>query len=130
VDAASALCGSRISWNSTIDKTSEKRTGTILLVPIANPNNPHQGNLLQAGTAGLSTGHARYMLGTDEALTLITESETLHFEERIWFASPNLRLRTGLLKHGSELSLASFCSEIRMGSAKPPESAKTVAQTG
>ncbi len=39
-----------------------------------------------------------YKMGNDGALTLITEYETMSSEERLWFASPNLRMRVGVLK--------------------------------
>ncbi|HEY9702550.1 MAG TPA: phycobiliprotein lyase, partial [Allocoleopsis sp.] len=39
---------------------------------------------------------------------------------RLWFASPNLRLRTSILKRFGGFSMASFCSEIRLGVTKPP----------
>jgi len=39
----------------------------------------------------------RYIMGSDE-LTLITEYETMSSEERLWFASPNLRMRVSVLK--------------------------------
>jgi len=54
-------------------------------------------------------------MGDDDALTLMGESETLYSEERLWFASPNLRLRTSTIKQLDGFSTASFCSEIRMG---------------
>jgi hypothetical protein len=61
----------------------------------------------------------RYRVGEDGALTLITEYETMSTEERLWFASPNLRMRTSILKRFGGFSMASFCSEIRMGVTKP-----------
>jgi hypothetical protein len=128
LDARTALCGARVTWNGTMDGTSEKRVGTTLLVPIATADNPNEGKLLRATGAEPSPGAHCYRLGTDEALTLISESETLYAEERIWFASPNLRLRTSTLKRDGGLSVASFCSEIRMGGAKPASPEKTTAK--
>ncbi|MFM7615570.1 MAG: phycobiliprotein lyase, partial [Synechococcales cyanobacterium] len=40
-------------------------------------------------------------------------------EERIWFASPNLRLRSTLVKTTDNTSLVSFASEIRLGVPQP-----------
>ena len=56
-----------------------------------------------------------YKMGSDDALTLTTEYETMWSEERLWFASPNLRMRVGILKRFGGFSMASFTSEIRMG---------------
>jgi hypothetical protein len=58
-------------------------------------------------------------LGSDDALTLITEYETMSSEERLWFASPNLRMRVSVLKRYGGFSMASFTSEIRTGGLKP-----------
>jgi hypothetical protein len=55
----------------------------------------------------------RYITGSDDVLTLITESEDLYAEERLWYLIPNLRLRTSVVKRANGFTLASFCSEIR-----------------
>lgn len=124
IDPTLALCGARTSWNGTTEPGGKKYAGSTLLVPIADPENPNQGQLLsESGTAGKTPSLGRYVVGDDDAVTLITEDETLHAEERLWFASPNLRLRTSVLKRSSGFSLASFCSEIRMGVSKPAEAA-------
>jgi CpeS-like protein len=54
-------------------------------------------------------------LGADEALTLSIHTDTFTSTERIWFASPNLRLRSITQETADGIQLASFCSEIRMG---------------
>jgi hypothetical protein len=61
-------------------------------------------------------------MGEDGALTLTTEYETMWSEERLWFASPNLRMRVSVLKRFGGFSMASFTSEIRMGGS--PAAAK------
>jgi len=71
----------------------------------------------------------RYVMGNDDALVLITEYESMYSEERLWFASPNLRLRTSVLKRFGGFSMASFCSEIRMGTSTPPQTETQVAQS-
>ena len=45
-------------------------------------------------------------MGSDDVMTLITEDETMFSEERFWFASPNLRLRTSVLKRADGVSVA------------------------
>ena len=64
-----------------------------------------------------------YKMGNDGALTLITEYETMSSEERLWFASPNLRTRVGVLKRFGGFSMASFTSEIRMGTTAASQAA-------
>jgi hypothetical protein len=113
IDPAQALCSLSISWDGTIEPGSTKKVGSTVLVAIAD------GRLLQGTKTGQAIGVGRYALGNDEALTLITEQDSLHAEERLWFASPNLRLRTSVIKSPNGFSTASFCSEIRMGATPP-----------
>lgn len=116
VDPGLALCGARVSWDGTMEWDEEKHSGSTVLVPIADPEKPNEGKLLrEQGYAEKAAVAGRYVMGSDDALTLITEYETMYSEERLWFASPNLRLRTSILKRFGGFSMASFCSEIRMG---------------
>ncbi|HIK55054.1 MAG TPA: phycobiliprotein lyase [Synechococcales cyanobacterium M55_K2018_004] len=115
-----ALCGARVAWEGTMEWDKSKRHHSTVLVAIANPDNAKEGKLLRDGINGSqSPVTGRYIMGEDDALTFITEHETLYSEERLWFASPNLRLRTSLLKRLDGFSMASFYSEIRMGVAAP-----------
>ncbi|MGG6295801.1 phycobiliprotein lyase [Leptolyngbya sp. AN02str] len=119
MDPALALCGARVTWDGTMEWDEEKHSGTAVLVPIADENNPNQGKLLRdMGYAEKAPVAGRYVMGDDGALTLITEYDTMYSEERLWFASPNLRLRSSILKRFGGFSMATFCSEIRMGGAK------------
>jgi hypothetical protein len=127
IEPALALCGARVTWNGTMEWDEEKHTGSTVLVPIADPENPNEGKLLrEMGYAEKAPVAGRYRVGDDEALTLITEYESMYSEERLWFASPNLRLRTSILKRFGGFSMATFCSEIRMGGTQPqPQTADT-----
>ncbi len=116
IDPALAKCGARVSWNGTMEWDQEKHTGSTVLVPVPDPDNPHSGKLLrEMGYAEKTPVAGRYIMGSDGVLTLITEYETMSSEERLWFASPNLRLRVSTLKRFGGFSMASFTSEIRMG---------------
>jgi hypothetical protein len=124
IDPSLALCGARVSWDGTMEWDEEKHNGSTVLVPVADPDNLNEGKLLrETGYAEKAPVAGRYVMGGDEALTLITEYETMYSEERIWFASPNLRLRTSILKRFGGFSMASFCSEIRMGGGQPAQAA-------
>lgn len=119
-DPALALCGARVSWDGTMAWDEEKHSGAAVLVPIADPDQPNQGKLLRdMGYAEKTPVAGKYMMGPDDALTLITEYETMYSEERLWFASPNLRLRTSILKRFGGFSMATLCSEIRLGVGAP-----------
>jgi hypothetical protein len=54
-------------------------------------------------------------IGSDEAVTFTVSNGQFTSLERIWFASPNLRLRSIVQETSDGIQLASFCSEIRMG---------------
>lgn len=94
--------------------THEGETKATVLVPIINPDNPQEGKLLQdRGNGGSNNLISRYAIAPDDVLTLITESDTLYAEERLWYLMPNLRLRTSFVKQANGLSIACFYSEIR-----------------
>jgi hypothetical protein len=123
MDPALALCGARVTWDGSMEWDEEKHAGSTVLVPIADPEKPSEGKMLrEMGYAEKAAVAGRYVMGDDQALTLITEYETMYSEERLWFASPNLRLRTSILKRFGGFSMASFCSEIRLGVTSAPES--------
>lgn len=128
VDPASAICGARVTWDGTMDWDEEKHQGSTVLVPVADPDKPNEGKLLrEMGYAEKAPVAGRYIMGNDQALTLITDYETMYSEERLWFASPNLRLRTSILKRFGGFSMASLCSEIRMGVTQPPKESQDAA---
>lgn len=126
VDAASALCGIRITWEGMMERDQKKRPGSTVIVPIAGVDRANEGKLLrQIGKGEKAPIDGRYIVSADDALTLIAEDETMSSEERIWFASPNLRFRTSTLKQFDGFSSASFYSEIRLAAAKPTDAASS-----
>jgi hypothetical protein len=119
-------CGARVTWDGTMEWDEEKHSGSTVLVALADAEKPNEGQLLrETGYAEKAPVAGRYVMGHDNALTLITDYETMYSEERLWFASENLRLRTSILKRFGGFSMASFCSEIRMGGVKPAAAADT-----
>jgi CpeS-like protein len=109
----------KINWKDTT-KLNQKNTGSTVLVLVADEDNPGVGKLLRQSTnTDQIPSVGRYRVGSDEALTLIAQSETISAEERIWFASPNLRMRVNVMKHPDGFSSATFTTEIRMGVAPP-----------
>ncbi len=128
VDPAMALCGTRVTWNGTMDWDQENHAGSTVLVPLKTAENFHEGQLLRDTGGAEKVASGRYLMKGDE-LTLTTESETLYAKERFWFESPNVRLRHSVLKRMGGFSMTSFCSEIRMGVTKPPEKAADEAAT-
>ena len=124
IDPQLALCGTKITWDGTIvwDKTQQQQRGATLLVLIPDSDKPNQGSLLRSQGYGKKTSVvSRYSLGSDDVLTIMADDETISAEDRIWFASPNLRMRTSILKNSDGFTQASLCSEIRLGAAAPPK---------
>ncbi|ACK69033.1 conserved hypothetical protein [Gloeothece citriformis PCC 7424] len=111
IDPSLTLGGIKTSWDNSVDWGKSKQTGATIVVWIPTENNSATGQLLQKNNSKYLKG--RYSLGDDEALTLIVEETDSYFEERVWFASPNLRLRNSLIKNGNGFSQTAFYSEIR-----------------
>ncbi|MEB3288986.1 MAG: phycobiliprotein lyase [Leptolyngbya sp.] len=113
-EAAQILCGLKIDQDSRMDGDTRNTQGTTLMVMLQ-PQDGGQGLLLQASPKQpVAQGH----YGFDEnVLTLTTHTPEGTVEERLWFANPNLRMRTSVFKVGDQEQMASFCSEIRMGGA-------------
>ena len=102
------------SWDNSPDWGKPKQNGSAMLVLIADENDSQTGTifrLLDNSQKQIIVGH--YVLGNDQALRLNLEQDSNCIEERIWFASPNLRLRTTIIKNGDEFTTTSFYSEIR-----------------
>lgn len=128
-DAATVDVAVRVRWQGEFGNEAKAESGSTLLVAIASPSSNTDGTLLcQDGSPGAPLVKTHYSIGLDEALTLTTQQEGVFAEERIWYASPALRFRTSTIKHTDGFSTASFCSEIRMGGAKPAASQQATAQ--
>jgi hypothetical protein len=118
IDPSLAWGGAKTAWKGSMYRNKEREqnnyTGTSIIVAVPNPDAPGSGLLLKsAGSA------ASYHIGDDGAITFTTGDDRIYAQERIWFASPNLRLRTSILKQIDRGNISSFSSEIRMGGAKP-----------
>ncbi len=120
-DRSPAVAGIQVTsktaqqWNAP--KNTVPTSTTTVLMPIVQPTaNSVSGSLLWMAN-GQPMPLGKFQIGEDEAVTLFLSYQSTQIEERIWFASPNLRLRTSVQKSSAGWSLASFCSEIRMGGA-------------
>ncbi len=130
LDPALALCGVRVSGDGSTAWDQEKHPGSSVLVPIADPHKPNEGKLLHAINNAETPVAGRYVVGNDDAVTLIIENEAFYAEERLWFASQNLRLRTSLSKQADGFSMAAFYTEIRKGVTTPPAETKAQPSIG
>lgn len=107
----------RMSWEGESDWDDEETfQGTTILVPIPDPRNPQAGRLLRdQGYAETIPSIGKYHFNEDGTFVLVTPYERAAAEEKIWFVTPNFRLRVSLIKtsEGSGVVTASFSSEIR-----------------
>jgi hypothetical protein len=117
------LGGWQVQWESIGDWGSPKEKGAATLIFLPDSDRPSEGTVLRGdGQVGTAILQGRYKLGEDEALTLTLKEGNLEAEERIWFASPNLRLRTSLLKQSEgDYQQTAFYSEIRKLNLPPKE---------
>jgi CpeS-like protein len=130
------ICAAKFNWNDTT-KLNQKLTGSTVVVFVPDKDNNsgkliRQGNLITNNSISNSISNSTntlkpgsYLLGSDECLTLIIEDDGVSIEERIWFASSNLRMRVSVTKYQEGFSTSAFTTEIRMGGS--PQPAKTSA---
>ena len=121
IDPSATLGGLSASWDTTAswDRSAQKGATVIVLLP--DSDNPEKGQLLQSTAQSSSALSGCYSLGEDEALTLKLEKDSTQWQERIWFASPNLRLRSSLILGKDGQKNTAFYSEIRRMPPKDKE---------
>ncbi len=109
--ASDAVGGLRIVQKSTIIG-GQTRNQSTLLVAIATDDN--SGKLLSQPDGKPISQLSQYRFEND-VLTIVTEVNGLRAEERWWFITDKLRMRTHVLSDQAGQTMASFCSEIRLG---------------
>ena len=103
------------------ERVEHKGSTVFALVP--DDDNPQTGNLLrERGYAEIVPVIGRYEMDSENGLVLTTDYETMSSVERFWFANPDLRVRTSVVKRFGGLSTASFCAESRVETV--PEQSK------
>ena len=107
-----------MAWEGQSDwDEDEVLSGSTVLVPVPDLQNPTKGRLLrEQGYAETVPAIGYYQLIEDGSFILNTTYERAAAEEKIWFATPNLRFRVSLIKTGggTGVTTASFSSEIRI----------------
>ena len=117
VDPSAAVGGAFVQWQGSMawDREDEDHAGTTVFALVPDANNPRQGQLLrERGYAEIVPVIGTYEIDEEEGLILTTDYETMSSIERFWFANPNLRLRTSVVKRFGGFSTASFCAESRL----------------
>lgn len=121
-----AYGGLKIRWSEVAEayqsRFKPKIAGAALLVPVIGSERLTAGQMLRKLGTDSVTGS--YSFGTDEALTINMNIHGLATEERLWFASPNLRFRSSFTQQDGAVCITSFCSEIRMSTPDPKPNAE------
>lgn len=118
LDSSLIVGGTVQSWDNSVDWGKTKQVGSATIVLISDPGSDTKGKLIRPEDPQVC---GYYALGEDEALTLTIKTDELHAEERQWFASDNLRIRTTVVKHSDGTQRTSFYSEIRRAAPKKDE---------
>ncbi|MDJ0531776.1 MAG: phycobiliprotein lyase [Xenococcaceae cyanobacterium MO_207.B15] len=117
IDPQLACSPFKMSWEGESDwEEEETMAGSTILVPIPDRKNLTKGRLLrEQGYAETIPSIGEYQIGEDGTFLLVTKYDRAAAEEKIWFATPNLRFRVSLIKtsNGQGVTTASFSSEIR-----------------
>ncbi|MGD1854896.1 MAG: phycobiliprotein lyase [Leptolyngbyaceae cyanobacterium] len=111
---ANALGGLRIVQKSTLIGGDTRTQSTVIAAIAADE---YSGNLLRQIEGQTIAQVSQYRFEND-VLTITTEANGVRAEERWWFITDNLRMRTNVLSDDSGQIMASFCSEIRLGDVK------------
>jgi len=99
-------------WDNSPDWGKAKQTGESLMLIFRSENDPNQGTIVRVlNSSQIITGE--YSLAEDESLTLKIKQNHQYIEEKINFASENLRLRNTILMQNNEVRQTSFYSEIK-----------------
>jgi hypothetical protein len=123
IEPSSIWGGVRYTWKGTVgwdtsNLSPANQQGELIAIAIPDAPTTTTGKFCYLNLTG-GNSHpaqvARYTIGDDDALTLVTADEQTAAEERIWFESDNVRLRTTIITQANGDSIASFYSEIRMG---------------
>jgi len=110
--------GARIGWDNSVDWDAPAQRGQTVVAAVPSPQQPQTGQLVQQPSGdGQTPLVACYEIAADESLTLTAEAGETYSQERLWFAHPNLRLRT-VLQGSQSVSRTAFYSEIGRVSAQ------------
>jgi hypothetical protein len=122
IDPSLVWGGVKYIWQGTATWDAQQQSqvnqqGEEIVIAIPSQPIANTGKLFRTVSgAAKSPILARYSMGDDNALTLVTEQSQSSTEDRIWFESDNVKLRTTIVTQTNGDVLASFYTEIRMTS--------------
>ena len=125
IDPALAVGCAYVAWNGEMawDRDGEgNHEGTTVFALVPDDENSRKGRLLrERGYAEIVPVVGRYEMDDEDGLVLETEYDTMSSVERFWFVTPDLRMRSSVVKRFGGLSTASFCAETRYVDGKAIE---------
>jgi len=117
VDRDLAVSPFKMSWEGESNwDEDETQEGSTILIPILDSGDLTKGRLLrEQGYAETIPAIGEFTISEDCTFVLVTKYDRAAAEEKIWFATPNLRCRVSLIKtsNGKGVTTASYSSEIR-----------------
>ncbi len=121
VDSSAIATPFKMSWEGETDwNEDDVLKGQTILVPvpdlIENSDLPSGKLLRDQGYAETIPAAGHYVIQADGTFVLTTGYDRAAAEEKIWFASENLRFRVSLIKtsNGKGVTTASLSSEVRV----------------
>ncbi len=118
IDPSQMGISAKYTWKGTMQwdagqQSTTNQQGESIAIIVPDMPGASTGKLFRSTTT--TPIAINYSLGADDALTLVTTDEHHRTEERVWFESNNVRLRTTIVNQPDGDAMASFYSEIRMG---------------
>ncbi len=120
IDPSQLWGGAKYTWQGTTHWDAQQQSpanqqGSSIVILVPSEPDAKTGHLFRTiGASATPAISVKYTLGEDNALTLVTDNNQTHSEERIWFESDNVRLRTTIVSGPNGDDLAAFYTEIRM----------------
>jgi len=99
-------------WDNSPDWGKPKQTGESLMLIFRSEDDINKGQIVRMINSS-QVIKGEYNLEQDESLTFKITENNQYIEERITFASENLRLRNTILKQDNQVRQTCFYSEIK-----------------
>jgi CpeS-like protein len=118
IDASQTSVSAKYTWKGTMQwdagqQSTANQQGESIAILVPDAPGSSAGKLFRSSASAPVA--VQYTLGDDDALTLVSQDEHQRSEERVWFESNNVRIRTTISTQPNGEAMASFYSEIRMG---------------
>jgi CpeS-like protein len=118
IEPSQIIVSAKYTWKGTMQwdagqQSTTNQQGESIAIIVPDSSGASTGKLFRSDATNSIA--VNYSFGDDDALTIVTTDEHQRAEERVWFESNNVRLRTTIVSQPDGDAMASFYSEIRMG---------------